>query len=133
GLVKLMSGDPAWRNLTALAYHYETQPLPTPVAWYMFQLPDWFQKASTLVVFFVELAVPFLIFAPAKPRRIGACFLIGLQVLILLTGNYTFFNVLALALCLFLFADSPPASPERKVHRGVTIALMTFVLVTSGL
>src|ERR1700722_5147813 len=137
GLVKLLSGDSAWRNLTALGYHYETQPLPTPIAWYMFQLPGWFQKASTLVVFLVELLVPFLIFAPARLRPIAACLLAGLQVLILLTGNYTFFNLLALALCLFLFEDRPAAAPqappERLMHRGVTIALMAFVLVTSGL
>ena len=44
GAVKLLSGDPAWRNLTALHYHYETQPLPTPLAWYMYQLPLGFQK-----------------------------------------------------------------------------------------
>jgi hypothetical protein len=133
GLVKLLSGDPAWRNLTALGYHYETQPLPTPIAWYMFQLPGWFQKASTAVVLFVELPVSLLIFAPARPRRIGACILIGLQVLILLTGNYTFFNLLALALCLFLFEDRPVAPPETSIHRGLTIAVMAFVVVTSGL
>jgi hypothetical protein len=133
GLVKLLSGDTAWHNLTALGYHYETQPLPTPIAWYMFQLPGWFQKASTAVVLFVELAVPFLIFAPAKLRRISAFLLIGLQALILLTGNYTFFNLLAIALCLFLFADRTAALPETGMHRGLTIAVMAFVLVTSGL
>ena len=35
GAVKLLSGDPSWRNLTALGVHYETQPLPTAVAWYV--------------------------------------------------------------------------------------------------
>jgi hypothetical protein len=135
GLVKLLSGDPAWRDLTALSYHYQTQPLPTPIAWYMFQLPMWFQKASTVFVLFVELLVPFLIFAPLKPRRIGAGLLIGLQVLILLTGNYTFFNLLTIALCVFLFVDPPAraAQPETRTHRGVTMALMVFVLTTSGL
>ena len=135
GLVKLLSGDPTWRDLTALSYHYETQPLPTPIAWYMYQLPAWFQKVSTVFVFFVELLVPFLIFAPLKPRRIAAGLLIGLQVLILLTGNYTFFNLLAIALCVFLFAASPArgAQRETRTHRGVTMALMVFVLTTSGL
>jgi hypothetical protein len=133
GLVKLLSGDSAWRNLSALAWHYETQPLPTPVAWYMFQLPGWFQKASTAVVLFVELLVPFLIFAPARLRRIAAFLLIGLQVLILLTGNYTFFNLLAIALCFFLFEDGQAPPPENRIHRGVTIAVMGFVLISSGL
>jgi len=133
GLVKLLSGDVAWRDLTALGYHYETQPLPTPIAWYMFQLPGWFQKASTAFVLGVELLVPFLIFAPARVRRMAAWLLIGLQILILLTGNYTFFNLLAIALCLFLFEDRPLASPETKLQRGITVAVMAFVLVTSGL
>ena len=66
GLVKLLSGDPTWRDLTAMSYHYETQPLPTPIAWYMFQLPAWFQKLSTVFVLFVELLVPLLIFAPSS-------------------------------------------------------------------
>jgi len=139
GAVKLLSGDPTWRDLTAMSYHYETQPLPTPIAWYMYQLPAWFQKASTVFVFLVELLVPFLIFAPLKVRRIAAGLLIGLQVLILLTGNYTFFNLLAIALCVFLFADPSErgAQPETRTHRAVTtavtIALMVFVLTTSGL
>ncbi len=135
GAVKLMSGDPTWRDLTALSYHYWTQPLPTPMAWYMAQLPAWFQKASTVFVLSVELLVPFPVFAPLKLRRIAGCVLIGLQVLILLTGNYTFFNLLAIALCVFLFADPPAGdTPQQtRVQRGVTLALMVFVLTTSGL
>jgi hypothetical protein len=135
GLVKLLSGDPTWRDLTALSFHYQTQPLPTPIAWYMYQLPAWFQKASTAFTFFVELLVPLLIFAPFKLRRIAAAFMIGLQVLILLTGNYTFFNWLAIALCVFLFAgpSARSAQPETRSHRGVTMALMVFVFTTSGL
>jgi lipase maturation factor 1 len=135
GLVKLLSGDPAWRDLTALEYHYETQPLPTPLAWYMYQLPGWCQKSSAAFVFLVELAVPFPIFAPLKLRRIAGGLLIGFQTLILLTGNYTFFNLLAIALCAFLFADRIPSSskPETRSHLGVTIGLMAFVLTTSGL
>ncbi len=89
GLVKLLSDDPTWRNLTALHFHYYTQPLPTVIAWYMDKLPMGFQRASTLVVLVVELAVPFLIFAPRRFRKFGAVCLVSLQVLIFLTGNYT--------------------------------------------
>ena len=39
GVVKLRSGDPTWRSLTALEYHYETQPLPTWVGYYAHHLP----------------------------------------------------------------------------------------------
>jgi hypothetical protein len=106
GVVKLMSGDLTWRSLTALEYHYYTQPLPTPLAWYMHLAPAWFQHASAGFMFFVELAIPFLIFAPRLWRFVGAGFLILLQVLIALTGNYAFFNLLAIALCVLLFDDA---------------------------
>jgi len=106
GVIKLASGDPTWRNLTALEYHYYTQPLPTPIAWYVHLAPPWFQHASTVFVFFVELAIPFLIFAPRLWRFVGGGFLILLQLLIALTGNYAFFNLLAVALCLLLFDDA---------------------------
>jgi lipase maturation factor 1 len=105
GLVKLLSGDPNWRNLTALSYHYWTQPLPTPLAWVMAQLPLWFMQLSTAFTFLVELVVPFLFFMPRQARFVGGLLTIALQVLILLTGNYTFFNWLTLALCILLFDD----------------------------
>ena len=60
GAVKLLSGDETWRNLSALHFHYMTQPLPTWIAWYAYQLPMIVQQASTLSVLFVELALPFL-------------------------------------------------------------------------
>jgi predicted DCC family thiol-disulfide oxidoreductase YuxK len=106
GAVKLLSHDPTWRNLTALAVHYQTQPLPTPIAWYLFQAPLWFQKGSTAFVFVAELGLPFLMWGPRRLKQIAAFGTIGLQVLICLTGNYTFFNLLAIALCLFLFDDA---------------------------
>ncbi len=105
GAVKLLSHDRTWRDLSALSYHYWTQPLPNRISWYMAQLPLSFQKVSTGLVLTVELAIPFLIFAPRRIRIFGAWCLVGLQVLIFLTGNYTFFNLLALAMCVFLFDD----------------------------
>jgi lipase maturation factor 1 len=106
GAVKLASGDPSWRHFTALPVHYETQPLPTPPAWYMYQLPAWFQRGSVGFVFFVELIVPFLIFAPRRVRFFAARAIIVLQGLILLTGNYAFFNMLTMGFCLFLVDDA---------------------------
>lgn len=105
GVVKLASGDIAWRNLTALSYHYQTQPIPNWIAWYAYQLPSWFQKASCAAMFGIELAAPFFIFLPRRGRIVGALGLSALQLLILLTGNYTFFNWLTLALCLLLLDD----------------------------
>jgi hypothetical protein len=56
-------------------------------------------------MFLIELAVPFLIFAPRRLRMAGGAVLALFQVLILLTGNYTFFNWLTLGLCLLLLDD----------------------------
>jgi hypothetical protein len=105
GCVKLLSGDPNWRDLTALTFHYQTQPLPTWIGWYAGQLPVWFQKASCLVMFAVELGASFLIFAPRRLRFCGGAAIALFQILILLTGNYTFFNWLTLALGLLLLDD----------------------------
>jgi predicted DCC family thiol-disulfide oxidoreductase YuxK len=105
GCVKLLSGDPNWRNLTALTFHYQTQPLPTWIGWYAQQLPPWFQTFSCAVVFGVELGAPFLIFAPRRLRFFGGAAMSLLQILILIAGNYTFFNFLTLALCLLLLDD----------------------------
>ena len=105
GAVKLLSGDSSWRNWTALPVHYETQPLPTPLAWYVYQLPAWFHRLSLGVMFAAELVIPFLIFAPRRIRIFAAFYLIAFQLLIFLTGNYAFFNILTIALCLFLLDD----------------------------
>lgn len=105
GVVKLTSHDPVWRNLTALAYHYMTQPLPTPIAWYAYQLPLAAQRFSTAATLFIELVMPFLFFAPRLWRFCGAAAVLLLQLMIFLTGNYTFFNLLTMSLCVFLFDD----------------------------
>jgi lipase maturation factor 1 len=132
GLGKLLSGDPNWRNLTALTYHYHTQPLPTPLAWLMDKLPLAAQKASTVFVFVAEIGAPLLFFAPRRLRHIGGWIVIVLQLLILATGNYTFFNILTIALCLFLFTE-PKREPRSRAHRAVSAGLVGFIGVTTGL
>lgn len=139
GAAKLLSHDPTWRNLTALTYHYWTQPLPTPIAWYLAQAPLWFQKMSTVFVFVAELGLPFLMFGPRRLKQIAAAGTVLLQVLIILTGNYTFFNYLTIALCLFLLDDAllsrlkikvQPRKPLRA-NRYVSAALASVVLLIS--
>ena len=105
GLVKLTSGDPAWRDLTALAVHYETQPLPAWTSWWMHQAPLWFSRASCLGMFVVELAVPLFIFAPRRLRMVAFAGLLGFQGLIAATGNYGFFNLNTAVLCVMLLDD----------------------------
>lgn len=148
GAVKVASGDPTWRNLSALSFHYETQPLPTPLAWYAHQLPLWFHTVSSAMMFLIELLVPFLIFAPRRPRIVGAGLLASLQLLIMLTGNYAFFNLLSIALCVLLLDDTflgrflplrlrnRFAGPERPVQpshmrRWLTVPLAALILFLS--
>ncbi len=113
-IVKLSSGDPAWLDGTALDYHYFTQPLPTPVAWFAQQLPGWWQVMSVRVMFFIELVLPFFLFASRHPRLVAAGGIVVLQFLIALTGNYGFFNLLTAALCLLAMDDAV----WRKLTRG---------------
>ena len=105
GVTKLVYHDPTWLDLSALTFHYETQPLPTWIGWYAHQLPLWFQKFSCGVMYFIEVAVPFLFFAPRRLRFAGAAATLFLQGLIGLTGNYNFFNLLTVALCVPLLDD----------------------------
>jgi len=143
GTAKLLSHDPAWRNLTALEFHFQTQPLPTVLAWYFHQVPAGFQKASVVFMFFVELVVPFLMFAPRRIRLFAGAMTLALQALIFLTGNYAFFNLLTAALCLPLcddallrrFARTKPARPRTRfplLQRAVTAVLLCFILPASG-
>ena len=106
GAVKLLSGDATWQNLTALTLHYETQPLPTWIGWYAHQLPAWFQMASCGIMFVIELAAPVLIFFGKRPRRIACAAFALLMLLISLTGNYCFFNLLTMTLCVLLLDDA---------------------------
>jgi len=106
GAVKLLSKDGSWWDLTALTFHYETQPLPTWIGWYAHQLPVWFQKLSVAIMFGIELAVPALIFFGRRPRQIACGAFVLLMLLISLTGNYCFFNLLTVTLCVLLLDDA---------------------------
>jgi hypothetical protein len=106
GAVKLTSGDATWRALTALEFHYQTQPIPTPLAWYAHHLPDGWQRASCAIMFAIELGLPWFALGPRRMRIAAGLGLVLLQVLIALTGNYGSFNLLAIVLCVPLFDDA---------------------------
>jgi hypothetical protein len=135
GAIKLASGDSMWRGLTALSVHFETQPIPTPIAWYAHHMPLWLGKASTAAVIGIELLAPFLMFGRPRERRIGFALLAGLQLVIFLTGNYAFFNLLTVALCVWLLDDEivgrlflDPATsvvPERPLGPVAAYAMHT--------
>jgi hypothetical protein len=117
GVVKLASGDPAWRSLDALRFHYETQPLPTWVGWYAHQLPAALQRSCCAFMFAIELGAPFLLFGPRRLRQVAVALLVLLQTAIALTGNYTFFNLLTIALCLPSLDDQVLGKVARRLGR----------------
>ena len=115
GAVKLLSGDPTWRSLAALDFHYWTQPLPTWIGWYANLLPPIAQRASCAVMFAIEIGAPLLIWGGAGARRVALAAFLALQLLILVTGNYGYFNLLTIALAVMLLDDD--AWPERWRRR----------------
>ena len=106
GVVKLTSGDDCWWNLTALDYHYWSQPLPTIFAWWADQHPEWFKHFSVAFCLIVEIIVPIFFWTPRRLRLIACGLVVFLQIAIAVTGNYCFFNLLTIALCLLLIDDA---------------------------
>ncbi len=142
GLVKIWSKDPAWANLDAMAYHFETQPLPGPTSWFAHHLPHATLQGLTAMTLALELVVPWLIFLGRKPRAAAAAAFILLQLGILATGNYGFFNVLTAVLCIFLLDDrmlrrgvtfSPPPLPWRRLLTAVALPLSIYFGNSYGL
>jgi len=126
GVVKLTSRCPTWWSLTALDYHYESQCIPTPLAWWFHHLPAWFQRLSVVATYVIEIPIPFLFFAPARNLRLFAFFSqCLLQLLIILTGNYNFFNLLTLTLCLSLLDDGffGKGRLDKKETTGITASI----------
>jgi lipase maturation factor 1 len=115
GVVKLTSGDDCWWNLTALDYHYWSQPLPTVFGWWADKSPEWFKHFSVAFCLGIEIIVPFFIWAPRRPRLIAAGLMIFLQFAIAITGNYCFLNLLTIALCLLLIDDAAVGTDRHSV------------------
>ena len=112
GIVKLQARCPTWEKLTALEYHFATQCIPTPLSWWAHQLPPILLRASVAATLIIEIPLTFLLILPFREsRRIGVIFQVILQILIILTGNYNFFNLLTIALMLPAWADDYIDSP----------------------
>jgi len=136
GAVKLTSGDDCWWDLRALDYHYWSQPLPNVIAWWADQHPEWFKEFSVAFCLVVELIVPFLIWSPRRLRLLACSLLIFLQLAIAATGNYNFFNLLTIALCVLLIDDavfrrkSPPVTDHCcKFVDRLSICVATIVII----
>ncbi len=105
GVVKLASGDPSWRDLTALSYHWWTQPLPTWTSYLAAQWPMAVNKLCCALTFLLELPVAIGALGPKWARRVAAGGMVTLQLTLGLAGNYSYYNLLAAALAVPLLDD----------------------------
>jgi len=142
GAVKILSKDKLWSALSALSVHFQTQPLPMPLAWWLHQLPQAALKASCAAMFVIELGAPFLILAGRPGRRLAALAFCSLMTLVALSGNYCFFNLLVFSLGLCLLDDqawgkfrlatlqrqkqAPPIQPLRSALGGGILAVFLW-------
>ena len=132
GLVKILSGETQWRDLTAMDKYYENGPLPTWLGWYVQQWPHSFHAFSAAATLIIELFVAWLIFFGPISRRIAFAITTPLQIGIILTANYAFLNYLVLALGILLLDErlsiSAPARPRTLIP---TLVLAIHFLTTT--
>lgn len=123
GLIKVR-GDSCWRDLTCLAYHYETQPVPNPLSRVLHFMPLWFHKLGVLFNHLVELVVPCLGFGPRRIRHVAGTLMVAFQVMLILSGNLSFLNWLTIVPALACFDDSLLARllPRPLVRRAEAAA-----------
>src|SRR6266446_3663866 len=143
GLIKLR-GDPCWRDLTCLYYHYETQPIPNPISRYLHFLPQWFHKLEVLWNHFVELIAPWFSFGPRQARHFAGVLLVIFQVILIISGNLSFLNYLTIIPFLACFDDTflrrvlpkslvkhaeeaAARSHSSRVNNGIAVALSILV------
>jgi len=105
GIVKLASGDPHWRDLTAMDEYYQNGPLPTWIGWYVQHLPHWYHAGTVIFTLLVELLIVWAVFLPRPLRLTCAAIVTALQVGIIATANYAFLNYLVLVLGVLLLDD----------------------------
>ncbi len=140
GLIKIR-GDQCWRDLTCLDYHYETQPMPNPVSYVAHHLPDRFHRVEVLGNHVVELAIPFLYFAPQPYAAAAGTATILFQAWLMLTGNFSWLNALTLVLAVSTFSDGvlttvlpvgqPAATALPLWFQGIVIVVTVVILALS--
>ncbi len=105
GVVKLASGDPQWRHLTAMDQYYQNGPLPTWIGWYVQHLPHWFQASTVVATLALELVLVWMLFLPRRWRIVCFFIVTPWQIVVILTANYAFLNYIVLALGFLLLDD----------------------------
>lgn len=95
--------------VTCMDYHYETQPIPNPISYYLHQTPKSFHQFEVLVNHFIELIAPFICMIPIRPlRHLGGSFQIIFQILLIISGNLSVLNWITIGPALWCLDDSYP-------------------------
>jgi hypothetical protein len=123
GLIKIR-GDSVWRDLTALYYHFETQPIPNPLSRWLHFLPRRVLRAGVAFNHLAELVAPWFVFGPRWGRRIAGAVILGFQLTLILSGNLSFLNWLTIVPALACFDDRFLARvlPRALVQRAARAA-----------
>lgn len=104
GMIK-MRGGREWRDLTALDYHHETQPMPNPLSRQAHLKPHWWHRCEVIGNHVAQLGVPFLLFLPQPGASIGAAVVILTQCWLVVTGNFAWLNWATIVLAAGLLGD----------------------------
>jgi hypothetical protein len=105
GIAKLASGEPQWRNFTAMDEYYQNGPLPTWIGWYMQHLPHWFHAGSVAATLVMELGLVWMILLPRRFRIILFFIVTVWEIGVISTANYAFLNYIVLSLGILLVDD----------------------------
>jgi hypothetical protein len=128
GLIK-MRGDACWRDLTCLYYHHETQPMPNPLSWYFHHLPRALHRAEVLGNHVAQLAVPWLLFAPQPVATVAGLIIVATQSWLVLSGNFSWLNVITIALAFSAFDDAALGRVLPIGHPALETSLPQAILV----
>lgn len=114
GIIKILGGD-TWLNLSALKYHFFTQPIPGPLSYYFHNLPDVCLSLMCAMTFYLELLVPLgLLYPSVLVRKTAAIQLVTLQIVIFISGNFAFFNLLTIVVCSMIIIREPLIILDRR-------------------
>ena len=144
GMIKIRGGR-EWRDLTALMYHHETQPMPGPLSRRAHLLPAWFHRVEVLGNHFAQLVVPWFLFAPliglwvdspvpALVGAVAATIVIATQVWLVLTGNFAWLNWATIVLAFSGYGIPTAGAPAGGIPLYwilVTGAVFVLYLVLS--
>lgn len=115
GLIKLRH-DRAWRDLSALNYHHETQPLPNPWSWHFHRLPSAAHKVEVAASHVSQLLLPVALLLPLPVAAVAGSLIVVTQLWLILSGNYAWLNFLTIALAVSSLHD-PPRFVRVRLYR----------------